>query len=30
MKVTPNTMQIKPYYKNVLLDIYDYFEKNIK
>ena len=30
MKGTPNTMQIKPYYKNVLLDIYDYFEKGIK
>mgnify|MGYP002019005209 CR=1 FL=1 len=30
MKGTPNTMQIKPYYKNVLLDVYDYFEKNIK
>ena len=27
---TPNTMQIKPSYNNVLLDIYDYFEKNIK
>ena len=23
-------MQVKPYYKNVLLDIYDYFEKKIK
>ena len=30
MQGTPNTMQIKPSYKNVLLDIYDYFEKNIK
>ena len=29
MKGTPNTMQIKPSYNNVLLDIYDYFEKNI-
>ena len=23
-------MQIKPHYQNVLLDIYDYFEQNIK
>ena len=30
MKGTPNTMQIKPNYQNVLLDIYDYFEQNIK
>jgi dihydropteroate synthase len=30
MKGTPNTMQIKPNYKNVLLDIYDFFEDNIK
>ena len=30
MKGTPNTMQISPTYQNVLLDIYDYFEKNIK
>jgi len=30
MKGTPNTMQINPKYKNVLLDIYDYFEKSIK
>ena len=30
MKGTPNTMQIKPNYKNVLLDIYDFFEENIK
>ena len=30
MKGTPNTMQIKPHYQNVLLDIYDYFEQNIK
>jgi len=29
MQGTPNTMQIKPSYKNVLLDIYDYFEKKI-
>jgi dihydropteroate synthase len=27
---TPASMQIKPYYKNVLLDIYDYFEEKIK
>ena len=26
---TPQTMQVKPNYKNVLLDIYDYFEKKI-
>ena len=30
MKGTPNTMQIKPNYENVLLDIYDFFEENIK
>ncbi len=30
MQGTPNTMQIKPIYENVLLDIYDYFEDNIK
>ena len=30
MQGTPNTMQIKPNYKNVLLDIYDFFEENIK
>ena len=30
MQGTPNTMQINPHYQNVLLDIYDYFEKNIK
>ena len=30
MQGTPNTMQIKPKYKNVLLDIYDFFEKSIK
>ena len=29
MQGTPNTMQKNPKYKNVLLDIYDYFEKNI-
>jgi len=29
MKGTPNTMQINPKYKNVLLDIYDFFEENI-
>ena len=26
----PNTMQINPKYKNVLLDVYDYFEERIK
>ena len=30
MQGTPNTMQINPRYNHVLLDIYDYFEKNIK
>ena len=30
MQGTPNTMQKNPQYKNVLLDIYDFFEKNIK
>ena len=30
MQGTPNTMQKRPKYKNVLLDIYDFFEKNIK
>ncbi len=30
MQGTPTTMQLNPKYKNVLLDIYDYFEKNIK
>ena len=30
MQGTPNKMQINPNYKNVLLDIYDYFEKGIK
>ena len=29
MQGTPNTMQIKPNYKNVLLDVYDFFEKKI-
>ena len=29
MQGTPNTMQINPKYKNVLLDIYDFFEKNL-
>ena len=29
MQGTPNTMQINPKYKNVLLDIYDYFEKKL-
>ncbi len=29
MQGTPNTMQNSPKYKNVLLDIYDFFEKNI-
>ena len=30
MQGTPNTMQKDPKYKNVLLDIYDFFEKKIK
>ena len=30
MQGTPNTMQNKPKYNNVLLDIYDYFEEGIK
>ena len=30
MQGTPNTMQKNPKYKNVLLDIYDFFEKIIK
>ena len=30
MQGTPNTMQINPKYNNVLLDIYDFFEKKIK
>ena len=29
MQGTPSTMQINPKYKNVLLDIYDFFEKKI-
>jgi len=29
MQGTPNTMQINPKYKNVLLDIYDFFERKI-
>ena len=29
MQGSPKTMQIKPKYKNVLLDIYDFFEKKI-
>ena len=29
MKGTPNTMQKNPKYKNILLDIYDFFEKKI-
>ena len=29
MQGTPNTMQIKPKYKNVLLDLYDFFEKKL-
>ena len=29
MQGTPNNMQKNPKYKNVLLDIYDFFEKNI-
>ena len=29
MQGTPNTMQINPKYKNVLLDIYDFIEKKI-
>ena len=29
MQGTPNTMQNKPKYNNVLLDIYDFFENNI-
>ena len=28
MQGTPNTMQKNPKYNNVLLDIYDFFEKN--
>ena len=30
MKGTPKNMQIKPAYKNVLLDIYDFFETKLK
>ena len=30
MKGTPKTMQKKPKYKNVILDIYDFFEKKLK
>ena len=30
MQGTPNTMQKNPKYKNVLLDIYDFFEKSLK
>ena len=30
MQGTPNTMQKNPKYKNVLLDVYDFFEKSIK
>ena len=30
MQGTPNTMQINPKYKNVLLDIYDFFERKIE
>jgi len=30
MKGTPKSMQISPNYKNVLLDIYDYFEEKLK
>ena len=30
MQGTPNTMQKNPKYKNVLLDIYDFFEQGIK
>ena len=30
MQGTPNTMQKNPKYKNVLLDIYDFFESSIK
>ncbi len=26
----PNTMQVNPKYKNVLLDVFDYFEEKIK
>jgi dihydropteroate synthase len=30
MQGTPNTMQKNPKYKNVLLDIYDFFENNLE
>ena len=30
MQGTPNTMQINPRYKNVLLDIYDFFQDKIE
>ena len=30
MQGTPSTMQQNPKYKDVLLDIYDFFEKNIQ
>ena len=30
MQGTPNTMQLNPKYKNVLLDIYDFFEISLK
>ena len=30
MKGSPSTMQKNPKYKNVLLDIYDFFESQIK
>ena len=30
MQGTPNTMQKNPKYKNVLLDIYDFFEKGVR
>ena len=30
MQGTPQTMQINPYYNHVLLDIYDFFENEIK
>jgi len=30
MQGTPQTMQINPHYNNVLLDIYDFFERQIK
>ena len=30
MQGTPNTMQKNPKYKNVLLDVYDFFENKIK